>query len=64
MELACELAVGKTEAQFRSAISLSPKFVSSPLLPIAKAGLVTAALLKEGKLVEVKEGNKTIYRRP
>ena len=51
MEVALELAVGKTEAQFRSAISLHPSFVGSQLLPLAKAGAITQALVKEGKLV-------------
>ena len=64
MEIACELAVGKTEPQFRSAISLHPSFVGSQLLPLAKAGAITQALVKEGRLVEVTEGNKTIYQKP
>jgi len=64
MGLALELAVGKTETQFRSAVSLHPKFVNSPLLPLAKAGAITQALVKDGKLVEVQEGNKTIYQKP
>lgn len=63
MSVALELAVGKTETQFRSAISLHKDFIGSPLLPLAKAGAITAALVKEGKLVEVKEGNKTVYRK-
>lgn len=64
MEVALELAVDKTETQFRSAISLHPQFVNSPLLPLAKAGAITQALVKDGKLVEVQEGNKTVYKRP
>jgi len=64
MALALELAVGKTETQFRSAVSLHPSFVSSPLLPLAKAGAITATLVKEGKLVEVQEGTKVVYREP
>jgi len=64
MELALELAVGKTETQFRSAVSLHPQFVNSPLLSLAKAGAITQALVKEGKLVEVQEGSQTIYQRP
>lgn len=64
MEIALGLAVGKTETQFRSAISLHPKFVSSPLLPLAKAGAITKSLVEQGKLVEVQEGNKTIYQKP
>lgn len=64
MLIACDLAVGKTETQFRSAISLHPKFVGSPLLSLAKAGAITKALMDEGKLVEVQEGNKTVYAKP
>jgi hypothetical protein len=64
MEVALEVAIGKTEAQFRTAISLNPAFVGSPLLSMAKAGAITMALVKDGKLVEVKEGNKTVYKRP
>jgi len=64
MAIALELAVDKTETQFRSAISLHPSFVNSELLPLAKAGAITQALVKEGKLVEVQEGNKTIYKKP
>lgn len=64
MEVALGLAVGKTETQFRSAISLHKDFVNSPLLSMAKAGLITASLVKEGRLVEVTEGNKTMYKRP
>ena len=64
MEAAMNLAVGKTEAQFRSAIGLHQDFINSPLLPLAKAGLITQSLVKDGKLVEVQEGNKTIYQLP
>ncbi len=63
MALALELAVGKTEAQFRSAIAFHPQFVGSPLLPLAKAGAITAALVKDGKLVEVREGSVKVYRK-
>ena len=63
MAMALELAVGKTEAQFRSAITLAPEFKGNPLLPLAKAGAITAALVKEGKLVEVQDGNKVIYQK-
>jgi len=60
MAIALELAFDKTEAQFRSAITLHPQLKGSPLLPLAKAGAITAALVKEGKLVEV-EG---VYKKP
>ena len=64
MAIALELAVGKTETQFRSAIGLHPLFANSPLLGMAKAGMVTLSLVKEGRLVEVKDGNKTVYAKP
>jgi len=64
MEVALGLAIGKTEAQFRSAIGLHPGFVESPLLPLAKAGTITKLLVDEGKLVEVVEGDKTVYKKP
>lgn len=60
MEVACELAVGKTEAQFKTAIALHPVFVGNPLLNLAKAGMLTKALVDDGKLVEV-DG---IYQKP
>ncbi len=64
MIAALELATGKTEAQFRTAVSLDPQFTGSPLLPLAKAGAITQALIADGKLVLVKEGNKEVYRKP
>ncbi len=64
MDAALELAVGKTEAQFRTAVALDPQFSGSPLLPLAKAGAITQALITEGKLVIVKEGNKQVYQKP
>lgn len=60
MEVAFELAVGKTEQQFRTAISLDPRFANSPLLPMAKAGVITQSLVNDGKLVLV--NNK--YQKP
>ena len=53
MAAALKLAVGKTEAQFRMAVTLDPAFAASPLLPMAKAGVVTQALVNEGRLVLV-----------
>ena len=64
MEAACNLAIGKTEAMFRSAISLDPAFQGSPLVPLGKAGAITQALVNEGRLVLVQEGNKQVYKRP
>ena len=55
MDIALALAIGKTETQFRTAISLDPTFAGSPLLPLAKAGAITQALLNESKLVLVDE---------
>lgn len=59
--LAADLAVGKTEAQFRSAAGLHPSFVNSPLLGMVKAGAITQGLVDQGKLVRVKEGNTEVY---
>lgn len=64
MESALEIAVGKTEAQFRSAISTDERFQGSPLLPMAKAGAITTALVNEGRLELVKKGNKDVYQVP
>lgn len=50
MALALEIAIGKTEAQFREAVSAHPSFVGSPLLPLAKAGAITQSLIGQGKL--------------
>jgi hypothetical protein len=33
------------------------------LLPLAKAGAITQALVNEGKLNRVKEGNKEVYHK-
>lgn len=63
MEVLLELAVGKTETQFRSAASLKPG-LDSTIKALVKAGVITAALVKEGKLVEVQEGTKKVYRIP
>lgn len=64
MEYAMKLAIGKTEAQFRSAIGLDPNFAGSPLLSLAKAGMVTQALVNEGKLVLVQQGKQQVYQKP
>ena len=63
MVVACDLAVGKTETQFRSAISLHPSFVNSPLLKLAKTGAITNALVEEGKLVVEGEGDMAVYKK-
>ena len=63
MEIALELAVGKTEQQFRSAVALHPEFVNSPLLPLAKAGAITQTLVNDGKLKLVTQGNKQVYQK-
>jgi len=62
MEIARNLAVGKTEQQFRSAIGLDPNFANSPLLPLAKAGAITQSLVSEGKLKVVQQGSKQVYQ--
>ena len=51
MEIALTLAVGKTEAQFRVAAESHPSFVGSPLLAMAKGGLLTNSLVTDGKIV-------------
>jgi len=56
MLAAMEVAVGKTEAQFRTAIALDPRFVGNPLLSLAKTGMVTQALVSEGKLMVAEDG--------
>jgi len=63
MEIALELAVGKTEQQFRSAVALHPEFINSPLLPLAKAGAITRTLVNDGKLKLVIQGNKQVYQK-
>lgn len=52
LDIAMSIAVGKTEAQFRAAISIDPRFAGSPMIALAKAGGITTALLNEGKLVK------------
>jgi hypothetical protein len=64
METAKNLAIGKTEAQFRTAISFDPAFTGSPLISLAKAGMLTQALINDGKLVKTKKGNLEIYALP
>ncbi len=64
LEAVADLAVGRTEQQFRSAITLNPKFFGSPLLALVKTGAITQALIKDGKLKEVVENGVTVYRKP
>ena len=63
MEIACNLAVGKTETQFRSAAGLHPAFVGSPLLALIKSGSVSSSLVEQGKLVLVGTGAKAVYQK-
>jgi len=51
LEEALKIAIGKTEAQFKTAFSL--KYPNSPLVSLAKAGALTQALVNDGKLVLV-----------
>ncbi len=44
------LAVGKTEKQFRTAVTLNPKLVGSPLLALAKMGAITQSFITGGQL--------------
>lgn len=60
MELALQLAVGKSEAQFKVAVATHPDFANSPLLSIAKQGLLTQALVSEGKLIVDDDGKYQI----
>ncbi len=64
MELIMNLAIGKTDAQFKSAIGLDPVFVNSPYLPLAKSGAIMQTLLAQGKvkLVAGADG-KQVYSR-
>lgn len=52
-EMALEFAVGKTEAQLKTAIAFDPAFASSPLLSLIKSGVLTTQWVNEGKLVVV-----------
>lgn len=61
LALALDLAVGKTETQFRSAVAIHPDL--APLSALAKAGVLTETLVKEGKLKRVKQGNTEIYQK-
>jgi len=63
MEELLELAVGKTEQQFRSAVALNPKFANSPLLSLVKAGAITSSFVEEGKLKLVKDGSREVYQK-
>ena len=53
------LAVGKTEAQFRTAAQMNPAL--APLLPLIKAGHVTQSLINEGKLTLVDKDGQQVY---
>ena len=61
MDMVLDLAAGKTETQFRTAIAIDPRFTGNPLVGMAKAGIVTQSLINEGKLQLVKVGNKEVY---
>ncbi len=64
MELMIALAIGRTDAQFKSAIGLDPAFVNSPYLPLAKSGAIMATLLAQGKVKLVTDVNgKQVYSR-
>lgn len=64
MAIACDLAVGKTETQFRSAIALHLSFIGTPLLTLAKDGAITKTLVDQGMLKVVDEDGKEVYRKP
>jgi hypothetical protein len=63
MDVAVELAVGKTETQFRTAVALNPAFANSPMLGLAKAGAVTQTLVNSGRLTLVQQGTKQVYQK-
>lgn len=64
MELIINLAVDKTDAQFKSAIGLDPMFVNSPYLPLVKSGAIMQTLLAQGKIKLVTGADdKQIYSR-
>jgi len=64
MDTLKDLAIGKTDAQFKSAVSLKAEFKDTPFQTLVKSGAIQEALLKEGKLTLVKEGSKEVYREP
>jgi hypothetical protein len=64
MEALLDIAIDKTETQFRTAVGLDPRFAGSPLLSLAKTGAITQSLVNDGKLALVKSGNKEVYKRP
>ena len=59
-----KLAVGKTDAQFRTAIGLDPVLSKTPYMPLAKAGALMPALVASGKMTIVKVGTKEVYQMP
>jgi hypothetical protein len=64
MAIITDLAIGKTEAQFRMAVPLDVRLASNQaLVQMAKAGVLTANLLKEGKLKEETVDGKVIYQK-
>lgn len=59
--LIADLAVGKTDAELQAAIDTAPGLMGSNVLPLAKSGMLTQALIKEGKLVLAGDGK---YQKP
>ena len=59
--VALNLAIGKTEQQFRSAASIHPSFVNSPVLGLIKTGVITQSLINDGKIKLVSDGTKQVY---
>lgn len=58
---AVNLANGKTEIQFRSAIGLNP--LCSSLIPLAKTGALTAQLVAEGRLTKINNAGREVYQK-
>lgn len=53
MTLIVGLAIGKTDAELQAAIDTSPELAGSQVLPLAKSGMLTQALIKEKRIVLV-----------
>ena len=61
IDSALNLAIGKTEEEFRVAIGNDPAFATNPLLPLAKSGAVTQSFVTDGKLILDSDGK---YQKP
>ena len=64
MEAAKKLAIGKTEAQFRVAASMDKVLMEVRHYYMAKSGDNKCFTSGREALIEVKDGNKTVYCLP